>query len=100
MNDNYFSKKGRGVKDMTITNFKKSCDEGSNGKNTGKSFFEFIADATDIWSNNACLGYVIHGLQNLGLGEKEIEKIVKEIETGFDDLTVDEADQLYCKTPF
>lgn len=85
---------------MTITEFKKSCDKGGTDKNTGKSFFEFIANATDIWSNNACLGYVLHGLKGLELPEKEVEQIVSAVKAGFDELTVDEADKLYSKSSF
>lgn len=47
------------------------------------------------WSNNACLGYAIKGLENLDYSEDEIKKIVRAIYLAFDMTSVPEAKKIY-----
>ena len=47
------------------------------------------------WSNNACLGYAILGLEKLKYPPKEIEKIVRALYVEFDMKTLDEAKEKY-----
>lgn len=85
---------------MTIAEFRRSCDKGGTDKNTGISFFDFMAEATEIWSNNSCLGYAIAAMKRKGVPDEEIAKITACMKEMFDELAVDEAEQVYCKSRF
>lgn len=52
------------------------------------------------WSNNACLGYVIKAMRDAGNSTKEIQKMINEIRTQFDWISVDEAKEIYNKSPY
>jgi hypothetical protein len=52
------------------------------------------------WSNNACLGYVIKGLREMGMSEDKIWNIVKSVRAEFDWITVEEAADIYNKSPY
>lgn len=52
------------------------------------------------WSNNACLGYVILGAGKLGYTDEEISKLVRMIYSEFDFVSVEEAKEIYNKSPY
>ncbi|WP_169744123.1 hypothetical protein [Paenibacillus wynnii] len=52
----------------------------------------------DIWSNNACLGYIIAALERKGWSEDQIRQVVGAVYTEFDFKTVEEARQIYNKS--
>lgn len=52
------------------------------------------------WSNYACLGYAIKGLEDLSYGEDEIKKIIRAISSTFDMTSVPEAEKIYTKSPY
>lgn len=52
------------------------------------------------WSNNACLGYVVKGLENLNYSPEEIKKIVRAISLTFDMTSVPEAKKIYQNSPY
>ena len=52
-------------------------------------------DMTDVWSNGACLGYVIQAMENLGYFGEDITAVQSEIIRLFDDVSVDEAEEIY-----
>lgn len=52
------------------------------------------------WSNNACLGYVIKGLESLNYGEEEIKKIVRAVAGTFDMTSIPEAEKIYINSPY
>lgn len=52
------------------------------------------------WSNYACLGYAIKGLENLQYSPDEIKKIIRAIESTFDMTAVPEAEKVYTKSPY
>ena len=81
---------------MTVAEFKKNCEANSNGAN----FFEFISKSLEIWDNDSCCGYAIAALWRHGVSDAEIRKIMDCMKAAFDELTVDEARQIYCKSPF
>lgn len=54
----------------------------------------------EMWSNNACLGYVIKGLQGMGIREEEIQQAVSAIRGQFDWISVEEAADIYNKSPY
>ena len=76
---------------MTIKDFRDLCKR--------EDIYNFLAGATDIWSNDACKGYVIATLKSMGVSGEQISTVVKELESSFSDLTVDEAAKVYqnCK---
>ncbi|MNN99244.1 hypothetical protein D3C81_2188330 [compost metagenome] len=47
------------------------------------------------WSNNACLGYIIAGLERKGWTEEQIREVVRAVYSEFDFKTVDEAKAIY-----
>lgn len=52
------------------------------------------------WSNNACLGYAIMGAKKLGYSEEQIKELVRAIYGEFDWKTVEEAKEVYNKSPY
>lgn len=52
------------------------------------------------WSNNACLGYAILGAQKLGYSEEQLKQLVRGIYSQFDWKSVDEAKEIYNKSPY
>lgn len=83
---------------MTISEFKKTMP---NSESTEKEdFFDFMSDATEIWSNNACMGYVLYALEHMKKDNKEIEAVLQEIKACFNNYTLDEADNHYCHSPY
>lgn len=59
-----------------------------------------LSESKEGWSNNACLGYVILGLQNLNTSPEDIQRIVRSVYSAFDDATIDEAKHAYNKSPY
>lgn len=49
------------------------------------------------WRNDACMGYAIMAMQRAGLKEATIQKVMSEMKWCFDDTTVEEAAQHYCR---
>ena len=66
------------------------------GNPDGPSFVETVMDMAEIWSNGACQGYFIQAAKIAGLDDESIRKILSAFGEAFEDLTVDEADKLYC----
>lgn len=52
------------------------------------------------WSNNACLGYAVKGLEDLDYNPEEIKKIIRAISSTFDMTSVPEAEQKYLKSKY
>jgi hypothetical protein len=52
------------------------------------------------WSNNACFGYVILGAKALGYTDEQIKQLVRSIRFEFDMHTVEEAKEVYNKSPY
>ncbi|OPA77481.1 hypothetical protein BVG16_13580 [Paenibacillus selenitireducens] len=52
------------------------------------------------WSNNACLGYIISGMQRAGYSREEIKKVVRSVYYEFDFKSVDEAKDIYNKSEY
>jgi hypothetical protein len=59
------------------------------------SFLEAMQEATDIWSNGACKGYVISAAIAAGLDKQQTGRLIDALEAAFDEMTVDEAERLY-----
>ncbi len=52
------------------------------------------------WSNNACLGYLLAALEDLGYSEKEIQNIILTTQSNFNSMTTQEAADYYCHSKF
>lgn len=49
----------------------------------------------DMWSNDACRGYVIMAMQDCGFSHKDIRHVVRQLYEVFDFHTISEAEQKY-----
>lgn len=49
----------------------------------------------DMWSNDACRGYVVMAMQECGFSSKEIRRVIRQLYGVFDFHTVKEAEQKY-----
>lgn len=58
-------------------------------------FLEAMKDSTNIWSNAACTGYMIAALKAAGMDREQISRVIDNLTSIFDIMTVDEATQLY-----
>ena len=63
----------------------------------GASFTDAIMENTEIWSNDACVGYFLRAAQIVGLDQADTRKVVEAFNTAFDGTSVDEAADIYCK---
>ncbi len=61
----------------------------------GMSFVEAAQAATDIWSNDACVGYCVRATQLAGLDQDTVQKLLEACVGVFDELSVDEAAEIY-----
>lgn len=49
----------------------------------------------DVWSNDACRGYVIMAMQDCGFSHEDIRRVVNQLYGVFDLYTLNEAEQKY-----
>ncbi|HEY2492782.1 MAG TPA: hypothetical protein VGI33_07720 [Paenibacillus sp.] len=49
----------------------------------------------DEWSNDACLGYIIAGLERAGWTKEQIGEVTRAVYFEFDFKTVEEAKRIY-----
>lgn len=49
------------------------------------------------WRNDACNGYALMAMHRIGLDDGVVAKVMAEMTRCFDDATVKEAAQYYCK---
>ena len=49
------------------------------------------------WRNDACKGYAIMAMERFGIDPATIKEVIGEMTWCFDDTTVEEAAQHYCK---
>lgn len=59
------------------------------------SYDKLVEETTDIWSNYACMGYIIYAMQNVGFDDDDIRKVLGGLYHAFDDLTVEEAERQF-----
>lgn len=53
-----------------------------------------ILNLNGPWSNAACIGYCIMAMQHIGLSERTQRKMVDELIRCFDDVSVEDAEQM------
>ena len=61
----------------------------------GTSASDGFANVTEIWSNNACIGYCIIAMENAGFDQKQIQAVVDKFGEAFDWTTLNEAERKY-----
>jgi hypothetical protein len=89
----------KGGENMSIIN---KIEEIENGEIKGnEDLMNFVTSLKpDYWSNNACKGYVIVACKKLDLSDKQINDIMSALRRGFDDISVDDAEQIYVNSPY
>ncbi len=56
---------------------------------------EFVLETADIWSNEACLGYVVEAMKIMEMSDSEIEALTDCISSVFEDKSVAEAETVW-----
>lgn len=80
---------------MKYSDYIKSLEQLPHKTTDGRSIAQIYADAVEIWSNYACIGYARIAMQAAGLDKQSIDKVIKEMHHAFDDYSVDEAEKHY-----
>ena len=62
-----------------------------------KELADLLTQETSIWTNSACLGYCIRAMENAGFDEEHIKSAVRGMHQAFDELTEEEAEEVYRK---
>lgn len=60
-----------------------------------KELAELLAQETSIWTNDACAGYLIRAMELVGWKAKQINTVLSGLYGAFDDLSVEEAEELW-----
>ena len=61
------------------------------------SFADAMKEATEIWSNDACMGYFLRTAQIAELDQDTTRMVMGAYRAAFDEISVDEAADVYCK---
>ena len=85
---------------MTVEDYRKSLEKLPHKMADGRSFAEVMTDRVDIWNNDAARGYAIIAAELAGVDPATVGEIVKKMRRVFDDMTVDEAAEVYVKSPY
>ena len=83
---------------MTVKEYLRGIEDTkleSAAKQEKMSFCDAMQDVVEIWSNDACKGYFINSAQIFGLDLKTIREMLKAYNEAFDNLSVDDAAELY-----
>lgn len=80
---------------MKYKDYIKQLEQLPHKDNNGKSLAEMYADAVEIWSNYACIGYCKIAMQQAGIDDATADKIIKAMYRAFDDYSVDDAANRY-----
>lgn len=62
-----------------------------------KELAELLAEETSIWTNEACMGYLVRAMENAGFDHEHIVTAVRGMHWAFDELTVEEAESVWRK---
>ena len=84
---------------MTIKDYMRKVESAkmTPKDSAGASFTDAMMETTEIWSNDACVGYFLRAAQIVGLDQAGTKKVVEAFNTAFDGTSVDEAADIYCK---
>ena len=73
-----------------------AADKGLTPVGHTKPWAEAMEESTDIWSNEACMGYAVKAMEYLNMERDAISEVLTRMGWAFSDMTVDEAAQHYC----
>ena len=62
-----------------------------------KELADLLTKDTSISTTSACLGYCIRAMENAGFDEEHIKSAVRGMHQAFDELTEEEAEEVYRK---
>lgn len=79
---------------MTIMEYLTDLEKDKHRSASGKTLKEALIETTPIWSNDAAKGYAIRAMKKAGLDPDQIRAVLRELRYAFDDLTVEEAEQI------
>ena len=84
---------------MTIKDYMRKVESAkmTPKDSAGASFTDAMMENTEIWSNDACVGYFLRVAQIVGLDQVDTRNVVEAFNTAFDGTSVDEAADIYCK---
>ena len=68
----------------------------NNFASSGRLLSDTLIDDMDIWSNEACLGYLMMATKALELDEELASSLRREMRAVFSEVTVDEAEEFYA----
>lgn len=74
----------------------KKLDEKFSKNSNGVALSEAMIADMNIWSNEACLGYLMMATKALELDEELVSSLRREMRAVFSEVTVDEAQEYYC----
>ncbi|MGO4548057.1 hypothetical protein AB4Z29_24990 [Paenibacillus sp. 2TAB23] len=57
-------------------------------------------ESTESWSNQSCIGYVLHAAKRISLSDVDIQRLARAMHTAHDTLTLEEASEYYVKSPY
>ena len=58
-------------------------------------YIRFAAQAMEVWTNNACLGYALAAAGEAGLTKEQEGRLVEGMKAAFENMTLDEAESYY-----
>ena len=75
---------------MTIKDYMRKVESAkmTPKDSAGASFTDAIMENTEIWSNDACVGYFLRAAQIVGLDQADTRKVVEAFNTAFDGTSV------------
>lgn len=73
----------------------KTLDEKFSKNANGVALSEAMIADMNIWSNDACLGYLMMATKALELDQEIVSSLLSEMREVFSEVTVDEAEEYY-----
>lgn len=58
---------------------------------------DMLLQECSIWTNDVCYGYCLIALKNAGMTDKIMEKVTRCLHSAFDEYSVEEAEEVWCK---
>ena len=58
-------------------------------------YIRFAAQAMEVWTNNACLGYALAGAGAARFTKEQTKRLVSAMKAAFDEMTLAEAESYY-----
>lgn len=80
---------------MTIREYLESLKDLKHRSADGQLLSEALAESTQIWSNQACAGYVLEAMARAGVDKDLQKEVIRQLFWLFDDWTQDEAEEYW-----